>query len=271
MALEIMRDTRVRSVEWRDLIRVSKLEVVRELSLPIPWIALSLWGFHQAVTVHPAWAILALASTFLVFLTGLRVCHNAFHYAIGIPRFAQDFVNFLLSITMLGAMHAVMVNHLHHHKHCMGEDDWEAMSARLKGWQALLLGPIFPIKLHIRAFQIGSPAQVRWIKAELLANVVWLIVVFGLWQNPAVMLFVAAMAVGQCGTAFFAVWTVHHDCDRSHFIGRTVRGRLKSILTYNMFFHVEHHLYPAVPTCHLPELAHRLDAAAPELQEKRVF
>jgi fatty acid desaturase len=38
-----------------------------------------------------------------------------------------------------------------------------------------------------------------------------------------------------------------------------------------MFYHLEHHLFPAVPTSHLPELARRLDAVAPALNSKRVF
>jgi len=38
-----------------------------------------------------------------------------------------------------------------------------------------------------------------------------------------------------------------------------------------MFFHLEHHLYPRVPTCHLPILAQRLDRAVPELAHKQVF
>ena len=72
-------------------------------------------------------------------------------------------------------------------------------------------------------------------------------------------------------TAFFAVWTVHHGCDRHHFIARTLRGKAKNLVSYQMFRHVEHHLYPAVPTCHLRELSDRLDAAAPELQTMQVF
>ena len=82
---------------------------------------------------------------------------------------------------------------------------------------------------------------------------------------------VVVMGIGQCGTGFFAVWTVHHDCDESHHIARTQRGRFKNWISYNMFFHVEHHLFPAVPTCHLPELSRRLDRVAPELQEKNVY
>lgn len=38
-----------------------------------------------------------------------------------------------------------------------------------------------------------------------------------------------------------------------------------------MFFHAKHHLFPAVPTCHLAELAARLDAAAPELRWPHVM
>ena len=82
---------------------------------------------------------------------------------------------------------------------------------------------------------------------------------------------VCAMIAGQCLTSFFAVWTVHHDCEREGAFARTLRGVLKNVATYSMFFHVEHHLFPAVPTRHLPQLAERLDKAAPELTRLRVF
>jgi fatty acid desaturase len=36
-------------------------------------------------------------------------------------------------------------------------------------------------------------------------------------------------------------------------------------------YHVEHHLFPTVPTCKLPTLAERLDRVAPELKSKLVF
>jgi fatty acid desaturase len=78
------------------------------------------------------------------------------------------------------------------------------------------------------------------------------------------------MAIGQCLTSFFAVWTVHHDCDRGS-VARTVRSRLKSFLTYGMFFHLEHHLFPRVPTSRLSILASRVDRAVPGLSGRRVF
>ena len=79
------------------------------------------------------------------------------------------------------------------------------------------------------------------------------------------------MAAGRCLTAFFAVWTVHHDCAGRTIPARTLRNRSRSILTADMFFHVEHHLFPKVPTRHLPELACRLDAAVPGLVLPKVY
>jgi hypothetical protein len=50
---------------------------------------------------------------------------------------------------------------------------------------------------------------------------------------------VLAMAVGQVLTGFFAVWTVHHDCDRWDQLARTLRNRFKSALAFGMFYHPE--------------------------------
>ena len=84
MSLEIMRDPRVRSVEWRDLVPVTRWEVVKEVLLSLPWLAASLVlaSFH----LYP----LALACSFIFFLCGLRQVHNAYHYAVGIPRQATE-------------------------------------------------------------------------------------------------------------------------------------------------------------------------------------
>ena len=265
MSLEILTDRRIRSLVWRDLLPLSRFEVVKELTLSLPWLASSLYLAARG------WYVPALAASFAFFLTGLRQVHNAHHYALGISRAATEWVMFALSILMLGSMHAVQFNHLRHHKHCMDDEDEEAMSARMSAWQAILLGPVFPLRLHATALRLANRRYRAWIIGELTANAVILVLVFGVLNVAALRYHFMAMAAGQCLTAFFAVWTVHHDCDRSHFIARTLRGRLKNFVSYCMFYHVEHHLFPRVPTCHLPALAERLDQAAPELKKMRVF
>jgi fatty acid desaturase len=62
------------------------------------------------------------------------------------------------------------------------------------------------------------------------------------------------------------VRSVHHDCDRWEQIARTLRHRLKSAVSFGMFYHLEHHLFPRVPTC--PQ---RLDQRVPELPRKQVL
>jgi fatty acid desaturase len=265
MSLEIIKDSRIRSVEWKDLIKLSKYEIIKELLLSLPWLIFSLYLANKELY------IVALAVSFIFFLTGLRQVHNAYHYALGISKFLTEITIFILSLLMLGSMHAVQITHLEHHKHCMDEEDVEAASARLSGIKAILVGPLFPIRLHIKALSIAKSRQKYWIYTELFATFLLIILAFVIFDFPALKYHIIAMLIGQCLTSFFAVWTVHHDCDRYHFIARTLRGKTKNFISFNMFFHVEHHLYPRVPTCHLDKLATRLDKVAPELSQKQVF
>jgi fatty acid desaturase len=256
---------RLAQVEWRDLVALTPMDVAYELTLSLPWLAASL------LLASRDWYVPALLASFLFFLTGLRQVHNAYHAALGLSRRSTDAVMFVLSILMLGSMHAIRINHLHHHRNCLGDDDVEAMSARLPAWGALLMGPWFPLRLHHRALQLARGTQRRWIIAELAANVAWCAFVFGASGSRVLQYHVVAMALGQCLTAFFAVWSVHHDTQDAPFPARTIRVPLKARISYTMFYHVEHHLFPAVPTRRLPTLAARLDRVAPEFARHAVF
>jgi fatty acid desaturase len=252
------------AVPWRDLLQLTWREKLRELTLPLPWLAVSLWCYAQD---HWVWGAMA---SFYLFLTGLRQSHGAQHYTLGTSRWSQDLVLSALSVIMLASMHAVQVSHLHHHRHCLDEDDTEGSTARLPWWQAILAGPLFPVRLHRAAWQLGSPAKRRWIAAEV-AGLLSVIVLALFTDLPALRWHVAAMLIGESLTGFFAVWTVHHGCEPHDLLARTQRGRWINRLSYSMFFHVEHHLFPAVPTCHLWRLAERLDAAMDGVVWKQVM
>ncbi len=258
-------DPRLGAVEWRDLVPLRRTEIACELAISLPWLAASLTAAHHALYV------VAFGCSFMFFLTGLRQVHSAYHYALGLSRAATEWVMFALSILMLGSMHAVQINHLRHHRYCLATEDIEAMSARMPAWCAVLVGPWFPLRLHYKALQVGTVRQRRWIAAELAANLVWIVLVFMVFRTRALECHVLAMASGQCLTAFFAVWTVHHDSSPECYPARTIRNPFKATLTYDMFYHVEHHLFPAVPTSRLPILAQRLDRAAPEFGAQKVF
>src|SRR5438128_12331073 len=185
-------------IAWRDLAKTTPVDAFRELLLPVPWLAGSL--------ILAEWPLypLALALSFVFFLTGLRIVHGAFHYTLGLPRRATDLLMFCFSLAMLGSMHAVQWNHLRHHRHCLAEDDIEAMGARCSAWEALLLGPRFPIRLHRAALSGARPRQRRWIAAELGGNLAIGALAFGMLSPGALSFHLLAMAAGQCLTAFFA-------------------------------------------------------------------
>jgi fatty acid desaturase len=266
MEAEIYKDKRIRSIQWKDLLSLTTWEIVYELTLSLPWLGLSI----LCAWIH--WYIPALMLSFVFFLTGLRQVHNAYHYALGISERATEWVIFLLSIVMMGSLHAVKYNHLQHHKHCLNDGDIEGMSARMSWWKALLFGPAFPFLLHYNALKNAGRKIKIWILAEVIIIVLVIIIAFYFPQLRILRFHVTAMLIGESMTAFFAVWTVHHDTDENnYYLGRTVRGKLKSVLFYNMFYHAEHHLFPKVPTCHLPELAKRLDEQFPDLKNVKVL
>ncbi|WP_353170459.1 fatty acid desaturase family protein [Acinetobacter rudis] len=255
----------LQQVEWRDLLQLNTWDRISELLISSPWLITSCFFAYKS------WYLLALFCSFMFFLTGLRQVHNAFHFALGINKKLTHYFMFLLSMLMLGSMHAVQINHLRHHQYCMTEEDIEAKSAQMSWWQAFLFGPIFPILLHKKALEVASKTQKRWIIAELIGNAIVLILIFVVLDITWLKYHALVMLVGQCMTAFFAVWTVHHDTEDHVYMARTLRHELKRLMTYNMFLHVEHHLFPAVPTRKLHILSKRLDRYDPSVEIRKVF
>jgi hypothetical protein len=113
MALEILHDRRIRSIPWLDLVRLARWEAIKELILPIPALALSLFLAYQGLYVP------ALVASFVFFLTGLRLAHGAFHYTLGLARPSTDLVMAGPSVLMLGSMHCMQFHHLRHHIACL--------------------------------------------------------------------------------------------------------------------------------------------------------
>jgi len=263
--LNTLHDPRLRAMRWHDLVSVTPLQVLAEPLLPAAWLAASLLAAANGRYV------IALGLSFMFFLTGLRLIHNAFHSALGLSRRGTEIVLWMMSLVILGSMHAVRFTHLTHHRLNLSKEDVEGRHAQMPGWRALLNGPYFTILMHMTAFRFGNRRLRATVAAELLLNAACITLAFRFWHWSPLRYHVCAMGVGHCLTAFFAVWTVHHHCDRSHYIARTLRNKFMNAVTFNMFLHIEHHLFPLVPTCHLGELSRRIDRVAPELKQKIVF
>lgn len=254
----------VRKVEWRDLRKLTLKELLIENNLTIPWFLISM------LLAYYEFYLLALPFSGFFFLTGLRQVHNGFHNTLGTNRFLTWFTLYSNSILMMVSIHAVKFNHLRHHRYCLTEEDYEGKSAGMTWYGAILYGPIHMFLIHKITLQYGNSYYKRNVLLELFSISTVALLVF--YFNIHFLIYhIAVMIAGEFLMAFFAVWTVHHDTEDSPEFARTQRSRWKNAITFSMFYHLEHHLFPAVPTIKLPELARRIDNALPELNKKSTF
>jgi len=254
----------LKKVQWKDLKALSVKEMLIENNLTIPWfiisIALAYYGLYF-------WA---LPFSGFFFLTGLRQVHNGFHNSLGTNKFFTWLSLYINSVLMIVSIHAVKFNHIRHHKYCLGEEDYEGKSAGMTWYGAILYGPVHMFLIHKITLQLGNRKYRQNVIAEMLSIAAFVSVV--LYFNIHFLIYhIIIMLVGEFLMAFFAVWTVHHDTHDHPEFARTQRDNWKNKITFSMFYHLEHHLFPAVPTIKLPELAKRIDEVLPEIDKKQTF
>jgi fatty acid desaturase len=253
----------VKKVNWKDLTKLSPKEVFIENTITLPWLLaswiLAFYGLY----------LLAIPCSVLFFLTALRQVHNGFHNTLGINKKLTWLSLYLNSLLMLTSAHAVKFSHLRHHKYCLGEQDHEGKCAKMTWYGAILHGPMHIYGIHKIALILGNKKYKKETLVEMISIIVFITIAV-ITKCNFLIYHCIAMATGELLSAFFAVWTVHHDLE-DDVIARTQRTWWKNFVTYNMFYHLEHHLFPAVPTIKLPELAKRIDATLPEIEKKQTF
>lgn len=251
-----------KGVIWHDLVTMTPARQLKELTLPLPWLVLSL-----VLYASPFWMVGPLAS-FMFFLCALRLNHEAIHGNLGLRRTGDNIVMHMLSMVMLGSNHADAFCHLRHHKDPMGPDDHEAQCVHMSALEVLRYGPMFPVDLNRACWNSGS-LRWRWLMSIDWICVMVFVTLCLILGHRFLLLHLAAMATAQCLTAFFAVWITHQGTEHSGLAGRSQRGPLARV-AYLMFYHREHHLFPRVPVSRLPDLAKRLDRDVPGYAETRL-
>ena len=259
-----MQNNIYQKVQWKDLKKLTLLELLIENNLTIPWFCISL----TLAYFHCYWAALPFSAFF--FLTGLRQVHNGFHNSLGTSKLLTWLSLYVNSILMVTSIHAVKFNHIRHHKFCLSPEDYEGKSATMSWYGAILYGPVHMFLIHKITLQLGNKLYRRNVLIELASIAAFVFVAYH-FRLHFLLYHIAIMLMGEFLMAFFAVWTAHHDTHDNPALARTQRVGWKNRLTFSMFYHLEHHLFPAVPTIKLPELARRIDAALPEIEKRQTF
>jgi len=196
----------------------------------------------------------------LSFVTYGSISHDLVHANLGLGKRVNGFLLSVIELLALRSGHAYRLAHLHHHARFPQDDDIEGAAAGMTLVRALLEGIPFQFRIWFWALK-HSRNERKLIALEGLGCVV--IVLFSIailpW-TPVFFVYVALMIMGSWVIPFVTSYLPHscHGQDELHQT-RRFRGKLASLVALEHLYHLEHHLYPAVPHHHWPELARRLD------------
>ena len=264
----------INTVQWQDLRSLTRGQVAYNVILPYPFLLLSWWFASQS------WYVLACGASYLFFAAAFRQAHDGYHHSLGTGKRTTTGILLLLSVLLMTSLHSIRATHMEHHRNPLGDSDIEGSLAKVSWWQAMLGGVTYRLSIYRQGLRLSSRRNQRiaYLEFGLIALVIATALVLSVFPIavPAIamsaqvlMYHILTMMLANASVGIIAVWGVHHDCDET--VARTERNLLVNFLTFNLLYHVEHHLFPAVPSNHLPQLAKRLDAEVPHLTEARVL
>ncbi|GAA2433120.1 hypothetical protein GCM10010191_54020 [Actinomadura vinacea] len=234
----------------------------RILALSLPYLGIAL--FAGAATAGWWWATPPIA--FGIFVAVVTATHDVVHRSLGLGRAATEWALFLLGAVLLESGHAYRATHLQHHRTFPSEDDPEGHPADLSMLGAVLYGPVFLVRLWWWGYRRSSGRQRAWLLAE--AAVPFAAVAAGALFWRGLLVYATMMIVGSWVYPLLTVHLPHRHYGEDPLTQtHTLRGRVIPALFLELTYHLEHHLYPQVPSHNLARLARRL---APFLDEAGV-
>jgi beta-carotene hydroxylase len=238
-----------------DLLRVRPWWRWLTLALPFLWC-----GAYFGLAAAGWWPPAVLALVALSFVTYGSTSHDLVHRNLGLSRAANDVLLCLVELLALRSGHAYQAAHLHHHARFPEPDDVEATAARKSWLGALAEGPLFQPRLWHWALRHSSQGR-AWVVGEGVACLGLLGLAAALWPvTPAPLTYVVLMVLGSWVIPLVTSYVPHDPHGGNElFRTRAFRGVVASVVGLGHLYHLEHHLYPAVPHQNWPELARRLD------------
>lgn len=235
----------------------SAAPVHRLVTAILPFATLAAFG----AAWHAGWYWLLPLVMLAQFVFTVAFLHDVAHGSAGLNAAWTHYFLFVYGVLMLQSGHAFRNTHLFHHTHCLEEEDLEGAPARMKLIDVLLAGPAYLPRLWRKALRDAGTRERRWIVAELacaLLLVAAAVRFAALDAGP--LLFCAFVYAGSWGYPLTTAYLPHYKPGSAPLEqARTVRGAIIPLLFMNLTYHLEHHLYPQVPSMNLARLAAHLD------------
>lgn len=223
----------------------------------LPFATLAVFG----AAWHAGWYWLLPLIMLAQFVFTVAYLHDVAHGSAGLSAGQTHYFLFVYGVLMLQSGHAFRNTHLFHHTHCLEEEDLEGAPARMKLIDVLLAGPAYLPRLWLKALRDAGERERRWIVAEL-ACALAIAGAAALFTTVSAgpLLFCAFVYAGSWGYPLTTAYLPHYKPGTAPLAqARTVRGAIVPVLFMNLTYHLEHHLYPQVPSMNLARLAAHLD------------
>jgi beta-carotene hydroxylase len=238
-----------------DLVEVTPAR--RWFTLMLPFAAMASYGTFAWFGI---WTLAVLSVAALSFISYGSTSHDLVHRTLRLPRGMNDALLSLIELLSMRSGTSYRLSHLHHHRHLLAPDDTEGMAAHGSWVAAIAAGPTMQIRLWLWAW-----ARYPYLRRRLWSEAVGVLSLIAgavaLSQLSRIPLVYVALVIA--GSWLFPLVTVYipHDGHATTPLGKTrlFRGWLIRVIALDHLYHLEHHLYPAVPHHHWPKLAARLD------------
>jgi beta-carotene hydroxylase len=238
-----------------DLLRVTQMQKSLTLAYPFLWCAA-----YMVFAALGIWPIAIFCAVSLSFVTYGSTSHDLVHRNLGLRPIVNDILLSMIELLAIRSGHAYQAAHLHHHSRYPHSDDIESTASRKSFIGAIADGFGFTIRLWLWAVK-NSPAKRCWFIAEGIACITLVgLAAVACSYLPELSVYVGLMIMGSWIIPLVTSY-LPHDPNAPTELSQTraFRGVLASILALEHLYHLEHHLYPAVPHTNWKTLARRLD------------
>ncbi|WP_020475735.1 fatty acid desaturase family protein [Zavarzinella formosa] len=238
-----------------DLLHVSLLR--RLFSLMVPFACA---GAYFVFAINDWWPAAVLSLMALSFFTYSSTSHDLVHRSLGMPGRMNEVMLCVIELLALRSGHAYRAIHLNHHARFPEPDDIEGAAARMSWLGAIRDGLTLQYRAWWWAVRRGGRDR-AWMIGEALACLSLVIASALLAPVTPVFLIYAALMIAGSWLIPLATSYIPHDPDGHDELTQTraYRGLIASAIAFRHLYHLEHHLYPAVPHQNWPKLAKRLD------------
>jgi beta-carotene hydroxylase len=239
----------------RDLVLLTRRQRWFALALPLGCVV----GFAFFASMgYLTGAVLATVA--YTFYSYGSTSHDLVHRSLGLPTWLNDILLSLIELAGLRSGHAYQAAHLHHHAQFPDLDDVEGAAAHGSFVGSLLAGPVQQPRIWWWALRHSRRNRV-WIALEGLACIGLIVGSILAWPiTPMPLVYAVLVVVGSWSFPLMTGYLPHTPGGATTLTQtRRFRGTVAALLFRQHLYHLEHHLYPAVPHQRWPQLAERLD------------